>query len=165
MPAHRGFGHSHAFVRSRGTGHAYHQQNESAYGVFPYFLSDDETDWTEEEEPSQEPNRAPLIQVHDKTRDRESAPPLPAQIIELPSTSKNAATKPLPATVFVLTNGEKLETERYMLTASSVFLTIHRDQRTIPLQMVDLDATLAANRDRGIVLRIPNDGNEISLRF
>jgi hypothetical protein len=46
-----------------------------------------------------------------------------------------------------------------------VSLTVHRNQRTIPLQMLDLDASIAANRDRGIDLRIPSDRSEISLRF
>ena len=63
------------------------------------------------------------------------------------------------------TNSEKLETQRYLLTASNLSVTVHREQRTVPLQMLDLDATLAANRDRGIDLRIPNERNEISLRF
>jgi len=86
-------------------------------------------------------------------------------VIELPNASKTAEIKPLPPTIFVLTNGEKLETQRYLLTASNLSVTVRREQRTVPLQMLDLDATLAANRDRGIDLRIPNDRNEISLRF
>ncbi len=161
---HTGGTHSHGFARNREAGHGRNQQEQYGFGAFPYFLPDYETGWPEEEEPAQEPNRAPLVRVHDETRDREPAPPLPAQVIEIPNDS-NAETKPLPATVFVLTNGERVETQRYLLTASSVSLTLHRSQRTIPLQMVDLDATVAANRDRGIDLRIPNDRNEISLRF
>jgi hypothetical protein len=33
------------------------------------------------------------------------------------------------------------------------------------LQLVDLDSTIAANRGRGIELRIPSERNEVSLRF
>jgi hypothetical protein len=159
--------HSHGFVRSRDGGHARHQRDGYGFGVFPYFLPDYETGWPEpeQEEPAEQPSGPPLVRVHDETRDREPAPPLPAQVIEIPNNTKNIENKPLPATVFVLTNGEKLETQRYLLTANSVSLTLHRDQRTIPLQMLDLDATIAANRDRGIDLRIPNDRNEVSLRF
>jgi hypothetical protein len=90
---------------------------------------------------------------------------LPAQVIVIPNTTRSAETKPLPATVFILISGERLETRRYLLTANSVSLTLHRNQRTIALQMLDLDATIAENRDRGIDLRIPNDRSEISLRF
>jgi len=73
--------------------------------------------------------------------------------------------KPVPATIFILTTGEKVEAQRYLLTASSLSVTVQRNQRTIPVQMLDLDATEAANRDRGVELLIPTDLNEISLRF
>ena len=158
-----GTGHSHAFVRSRETGRERNQRGGYGYSAFPYFLPDSETGWPEEEA-AQEPDHTPLVRVRDENREP-APPPLPAQVIEIPYASKNAENKPLPATVFVLTSGERLETQRYLLTTSSVSLTLHRDQRTIPLQLVDLDATIAANRDRGIDLRIPNDHNEISLRF
>ena len=156
-------GHSHGFVRNE-TGHAHHMGDGYDYGAFPYFLPDYETGWPDEEQRSPESDRAPLLREHDETG-RASGTPLPAQVIVIPNTAKSAETKPLPATVFVLSNGERLETRRYLLTASSVSLTLHRNQRTISLQMLDLDATIAENRDRGIDLRIPNDRSEISLRF
>jgi hypothetical protein len=92
--------------------------------------------------------------------------PLPAaQVIEIPGALKVAATAPLPPTVFVLLSGERLEAQQFLLTASSLSVTVHRAKRTIALEMLDLDATVAANHDRGIELRIPDDRNEISLRF
>ena len=157
-------GHSHGFVRTPETGHAHHPGDGYGYEAFPYFLPDYETGWPDEEQRSPEPDRAPLLRVHDETG-RASGTPLPAQVIVIPNTATSAETKPLPATVFILTNGERLETRRYLLTANSVSLTLHRDQRTIPLQMLDLDATIAENRDRGIDLRIPNDRSELFLRF
>jgi hypothetical protein len=157
-------GHSHGFVRTPETGHAHHPGDGYGYGAFPYFLPDYETGWPDEEQRSPEPDRAPLLRVHDEA-DREPGKPLPAQVIVISNTTKSSETKPLPATVFVLTNGERLETRRYLLTANSVSLTLHRNQRTIPIKMLDLDATIAENRDRGLDLRIPNDRSEISLRF
>ncbi len=157
-------GHSHDFVRTPETGHAHHPRDGYGYGAFPYFLPDYETGWPDEEQRSPESDRTPLLRVNDETG-RELETPLPAQVIVIPNTAKSAETKPLPATVFILTNGERLETLRYLLTANSVSLTLHRNRRTIPLQMLDLDATIAANRDRGLDLRIPNDRSEISLRF
>jgi len=156
-------GHSHGFVRNE-TGRAHHLGGGYGYGAFPYFLPDYETGWPDEEQRSLEADRAPLLREHDETG-RASGTPLPAQVIVIPNTAKSAETKPLPATVFILSNGERLETRRYLLTADSVSLTLHRNQRTIPLQMLDLDATIAENRERGIDLRIPNDRSEISLRF
>jgi len=156
-------GHSHGFVRNE-TGHAHHLGDGYGYGAFPYFLPDYETGWPDEEQRSPESERAPLLKMHDETG-RTSGTPLPAQVIVIPNTATSAETKPLPATVFILSNNERLETRRYLLTANNVSLTVHRNQRTIPLQMLDLDASIAANRDRGIDLRIPNDRSEISLRF
>ena len=71
----------------------------------------------------------------------------------------------LPPTIFILANGERLETRRFLLTASNLSFSIGRQQRTIPLDRLDLDATIAANHERGIDLRIPADRNEISLSF
>jgi hypothetical protein len=68
-------------------------------------------------------------------------------------------------TIFVLATGERLEARRFMLTASDLAVVIDRQQRTIPLHMLDIDATVTANRERGIDLRIPTDRNEISLSF
>ena len=52
-----------------------------------------------------------------------------------------------------------------MLTASSLSATVQHSQRTIPLEMLDLQATLAANRERGLDLRIPENRSEVSVRF
>jgi hypothetical protein len=62
-------------------------------------------------------------------------------------------------------NGERLETQGYVLTASSLCATVQHSQRTIPLAMLDLQATLAANRERGLDLLIPENRNEVSVRF
>lgn len=64
-----------------------------------------------------------------------------------------------------MTNGERLETRRFLLTASNLSVSIDRRERTVPLEMVDLNATIAANRERGIDLRIPSYRNEISISF
>jgi hypothetical protein len=52
-----------------------------------------------------------------------------------------------------------------MLTADSLHVEIGRQQRTILIGEVDLDATIAANRERGIDLQIPTDRNHILLGF
>jgi hypothetical protein len=163
-------GHSGVAAGSRGlarghqAGHGRHKAEGSGFGAFPYFLPDYETGWPEGEE-SPEQAKTPLVRVTDDSAHRESKSPVPAQVIEIPDTQKSTQTNPLPTTVFVLTDGEKLETGRYLLTANSLSVTVHRVERTILLRMLDVDATVAANRDRGIDLRIPSDQNEISLRF
>jgi hypothetical protein len=93
------------------------------------------------------------------------APPVKPLLIEIPGSRDAATAKKLPPTVFILASGERLEVQRFILTASNLSFNLDRRQRTIPLDMVDLNATTAANSERGIDLRIPVDRNEISLSF
>jgi hypothetical protein len=94
-----------------------------------------------------------------------TVPPASSRIIEVPGTANSPAAKPRPPAEFILRNGDRLEARRYLLTYDHLSLTIDRQQRTVPLGMLDLDATVAANRARGIDLRIPADRSEISVGF
>lgn len=87
------------------------------------------------------------------------------QVIEISPAGNSATAKPLPPTIFVLANGERLEGRRFVLTASVLSVSIERQQRSVPLGQLDINATVAANRERGIDLRIPDDRNEISVGF
>ena len=73
--------------------------------------------------------------------------------------------EPLPPALFVLTNGEKLESRRYVLSANSLQVDINRKQRTIPISELNVDATIAANQQRGIDLSFPQDRNSLFLGF
>jgi len=96
---------------------------------------------------------------------RTPEPPVPkAQVIEIPGVA-NPNAKGLPPTIFILANGERLETRRFVLTASLLSASIDRQQRTIPFDLLDINATITANHERGIDLRIPGDRNEISISF
>jgi hypothetical protein len=94
-------------------------------------------------------------------------PPIPdAQVIEVPAFANSNVPKVLPPpTIFILANGERLESRRFVLTASLLSVSGDRQHRNVPLESLDLNATVAANRERGIDLRIPDDRNEISLGF
>jgi hypothetical protein len=89
---------------------------------------------------------------------------LQPKVIEIPRDA-NSIAKLLPPAIFVLSNGERLEARRFVLTANSLSVSMDRRQRTIPLAMLDLNATMSANHERGIDLRIPADRTEISLSF
>lgn len=54
---------------------------------------------------------------------------------------------------------------RFLLTASVLSFNVDRQQRVVPFDMLDIEATISANHERGIDLRIPADQNEISLSF
>src|SRR5579875_1809920 len=60
--------------------------------------------------------------------------------------------KPAPPAVFILANGDRLESNSYVLTVNSVRVKQNDEQRTIPLSAINLKATLAANQERGVDL-------------
>jgi thiol-disulfide isomerase/thioredoxin len=68
--------------------------------------------------------------------------------------SKPAA--PPAATVFVLSNGERVETHDYVLTEDSVRMTVGGLQRSIAMSDIDMKASIAANHERGIELKRPS---------
>ena len=109
---------------------------------------------------------SPPIVLQSSAPDRVPGTP---KIIEVPRESSRAeilpSAKPLPPAIFILKNGERLEAHRFLLRNGSLSFNANRQPRTIPLDSLDLDATLAANRERGIDLHVPADPNEISLSF
>lgn len=73
--------------------------------------------------------------------------------------------KPTPPAVFILSNGTRLESSHYELTAENVKLQEGATERTIPLTALDRNATIAANQKRGIDLKIPTSQSQIMLSF
>jgi len=126
---------------------------------FPYF---DALDYNESY-PEAEP--AALLPPVALSRIPDTPPPARPLVIEVPRAANASIAKAPPPTIFILANGERLEIRRYMLTVSTLSVNIDRQQRTIPVDMLDLNATLAANRERGVDLEIPGDRNEISVSF
>jgi hypothetical protein len=86
-------------------------------------------------------------------------------VIEVQGVSDSATPKVQLPAMFVLTSGERLEGRRYLLTHDTLYLTVDHHERTIPLAMLDINATTAANHERGIEMRIPAGRSEISLSF
>jgi hypothetical protein len=72
---------------------------------------------------------------------------------------------PVPPAVFILANGERLESTHYLLTVGSLRVQQGETQRTIPLSALNLDATIAANHERGIDLKVPTNKTQIMLGF
>ena len=107
-----------------------------------------------------------LIQQRDERQSQTpETPPIKPRTIEVPGGNNSVTTKLVPPTIFILANGEHLESRRYVLTTSALSVRVGRQERVIPIDMIDTDATIAANRERGIDLRIPVDSSEISLSF
>ena len=87
------------------------------------------------------------------------------KIIEVQGGPSAQPAKPRPPSVFLLKNGEKLEARRYTITGGSLHITADGKPRVIPLTELDLKATLAANHERGVNLKIPANPNEVVMGF
>jgi hypothetical protein len=149
---HRGFSHRFGPNSGYGWGGAF---------LFPDFLPDAETYVEPQSEPPAN-ERAPQPVYYQPEPEKPSADP---QTIELPPAAAQSPSQLPPATMFILTTGERLEARRFVLTTGGLSVTVNRMERRIPLASLDLEATLAANRERGVNLQIPADHNEISLSF
>jgi hypothetical protein len=132
--------------------------------LYPLWWYDEPLDY---QQPALPEESAPSGMMTQADKSRPAAPQIPAgpKITELPGTANPAASKPLPPALFILTNGERIEARQYLLSYDHVQLTVDRQQRTVPLAMLDINATLAADRQRGIDLRMPAGQSEISLGF
>ena len=93
------------------------------------------------------------------------AHPINAKLIEVPAGPGPPPAKPRQPTVFVLKSGERIEVRRYTITGGTLRLAAEGKQRTIPLAALDLTASTAANRERGVNLRIPANPSEIVMGF
>jgi hypothetical protein len=99
-----------------------------------------------------------------------AAVPSGPKIIDIPQTtpvprSTHVRPKPAQKTIFVLANGERLESDQYTIEAGTLHVTVGGEQRAIALNALDLQATKALNRQRGIDLKIPQSRGEVYVSF
>jgi hypothetical protein len=147
-----------------------HMQHDGfGSGFFPY---DEPFDYAQTDVDAETEGTAPPLVIlrPDERPSREPEPPAAKPLVievpaEIPGAANSRETKILPPTIFILEDGERVETRRFLLTASVLSFSVDRQQRVVPFDMLDIDATLSANHERGIDLRIPVDRNEISLSF
>jgi hypothetical protein len=90
-------------------------------------------------------------------------PTKPAQAKGAPKVVQPAT--PPPTTVFILSNGDQIEATEYVVNAHSVQLMEKGSRRTIPLNTVNVPATEAANKQRGIPIKMPTNSAEMVLAF
>ncbi len=143
------------------------------WGYSPYAYGGLDPYWEigEPEEPQTSSSAQPAVIVVRGPEQTAPAPPAPSpKVIEVPP-AKNAegkqvaASTPTPPAVFILTNGERLEAKRYLLTQDILQIQQGRNQQTIPLDALNLPATIAANHERGIDLEVPENRNQLTLGF
>ena len=80
-------------------------------------------------------------------------------------TAKDQPPAPPPPAIFILKNGERIESSRYTLTATEVRVEKGDADRTIPVSALNLEATNAANTARGLDLKIPTGNNQMTISF
>ncbi|HZP24991.1 MAG TPA: hypothetical protein VFB04_16220 [Terriglobales bacterium] len=84
---------------------------------------------------------------------------------------KNARVKdqnpapPAPPAVFILSSGERLESADYVMTKDTLRVVQNGTERTIPMSTLNVNATVAANRQRGVQLKIPDNKAQMTLSF
>jgi hypothetical protein len=150
--------------------HFHHGNNFGRTAIYPYGFYDD---FYGDRYPEVVEQPAPVVVVRDE-RPVASAPVMPAlppadpKMIEVPSGPNGIAKGPAaPVTaIFILSDGRKIEAQNY--TVTDKFLTVkesHRPAVQIPVDQLNVDATLAANHARGLDLQLPESKSEILLSF
>jgi len=97
-----------------------------------------------------------------------TSPGAKLQTIDIPNHPAKAATAPVPPpppAIFVLSNGEKIETSRYILTTDSLRIEQTGAERTIPLTALNMAATKDVNQKRGVTLLFPSSKSQMVLSF
>jgi hypothetical protein len=165
MPSRSGFvgqrGSPNRFISTRSHFH----QNTFGPAFFPY---DEPFGYTQTDTEAVTDGAVPLVVIPrpDEWQSRmPEPPPTKPLVINVPGAANSTAARTSQPTIFILANGERLEARWFVLTASNLSVSIDRQQRTVPFDMLDINATISANHELGIDLRIPADPNEISLSF
>ncbi len=86
-------------------------------------------------------------------------------LIEIPGGGPSSTPQPRIAAVFLFTNGDRIESEDYMVTKDDLFIVMNGEKRRYPVRSVDQPATKAANIERGIVIVFPRSNSEFNLNF
>ena len=112
-------------------------------------------------------SRSSAQQASHQDPDAASGPggPSGAKVIEVPRMRNTRPAKPIPETIFVLSNGERLESNRYTIGALYLRVEVGGEERTIAVAELDRKATMAANQGRGVDLKIPTNGSEVFVAF
>ena len=137
------------------------------YYGYPYWGVDSYWDMPDTEQaPPPTTQQAPYMIVMQSPQPQvPAAPPQSPKLVEIPQ-ERDAQSNMAPVSaIFILSNGDRLESLRYFLTVNSLSIQQGQQERTFPLSALNVDATIAANRERGIDLNIPRDRTQISLGF
>ena len=96
-----------------------------------------------------------------------AAPVIPQpKMIEVPGGASAASAVPTSPVVIVMRDGQKREMTRYTITGAYLYDSSKALQTSrIPIDDLDLEATVHANAERGVPFSIPSQRNEVVVRF
>ncbi|MGE5111486.1 MAG: hypothetical protein ACM3JB_11550 [Acidobacteriaceae bacterium] len=171
-PVRAGHGHPGGIFTRPGFGRGFHHGNRFGTVIFPYSFGYYD-DFYGERYPDVVEQPAPVVVVRDE---RQTTPPAPqVQIapadpklidvpeIQIPRTGALART---PSAIFILADGRRLEAQNYTVTDTQLTLKeAYRPAVQIPLDQLNLQATLNENHQRGLDLQLPESRSEILLGF
>jgi hypothetical protein len=131
----------------------------------PYWDDDDYFGEQYSDQRAVETTAPQVVVVEAKDSRPPAPPPEPPKLVEVTTSKDTPIAKRQPPTAFILTDGERLESRYYILTAKHLTIEVARQQRTVPISALDLDATIAANHEREIELTIPRDSSLVFMGF
>jgi len=113
-----------------------------------------------------------MIVVRQEAKTPPAPPPAPAvvaqpKMIEVPGsdTARTNSVPPSPV-VIVMRDGQRRELTRYTITGAYLYDSSKALQTSrIPIDDLDLEATVHANAERGVPFSIPAQRNEVVVRF
>jgi hypothetical protein len=159
-------------IRS-GFGHRGNNNRGYGAGYFPWYVGygDYWNDGFDNYAPDGPPPETPY-QAAPSVIVMQSPQPAPAprpgespKVIDVPLSASDGPAKPQSPALFVLQNGQRIESTSYVVSNKSVTVDVGQQRRVIPLSEIDLNETVAVNRQRGLELAIPRDSSSLFLSF
>jgi hypothetical protein len=87
------------------------------------------------------------------------------KLIEIPGGGPTSTPRPKIAAIFLFANGERIESDDYLVTKDDLFITTNGQKHRYPVKSLDQAGTKAANIERGIVITFPRTSSEFNLNF
>ncbi len=102
----------------------------------------------------------------EKAKKEDAPPPPPSpKLIEIPQDDATYTPRPKVVAVFIFTNGNRIESDDYLITKDALFINKDGQKTRYPINTVDRDATKTANQSRGVDIVFPKSKSEFNLDF
>lgn len=159
-------GHSPGIAFRPGFGRHFNR-NGFATIFYPYGFYDDSYDSMYDRSYPEQPT-PPVVIVHDAPAAAPvmvaPAEPRMIEVSEAAAVPSNLTKTPM--AVFILSDGRRLESQNYTITDSILSIKeLHRPAMQVPLDQLNIPATLTENHQRGLDLRLPESSSEILIGF